>query len=94
MTSYNPNDLSHRYCGHCHVFWPEVMTKMELDVLAALGSKCPRCDQHHADVFHPAVTCGCKVHLPIVAYRKGSGVLVVQCFFCGKESLKIKVGEK
>lgn len=19
-TSYNPNDIAHRYCGHCHVF--------------------------------------------------------------------------
>lgn len=20
MTSYNPNDIQHRYCGNCHVF--------------------------------------------------------------------------
>lgn len=33
MTSYNPNDILHRYCGNCHEFkgetdWPQIARAM------------------------------------------------------------------
>lgn len=31
--SWNPNDVSERYCGNCHVFWGQAQDAGELDQL-------------------------------------------------------------
>ena len=35
MTSHNPNDATHRYCGKCHVFLDDLTEEQFRELLAA-----------------------------------------------------------
>ncbi len=65
----------------------------DLDALADGGSKCPRCSEHHANVYYPQTTCHPTLNLVTFAYERGSGVIALKCVICGGEVLQIKVAQ-
>lgn len=66
-------------------------TKIELDLMSANGCQCPNCQSQTSELYLHA-----RCHRAAgvaVKYTKGSGVINILCYKCGKPIADVKVAE-
>lgn len=69
-----------------------MLTKLDLDMMAAKGCQEPSCKGGHEEIIF--IHGRCHLDAPLeVSYKRGDGFLVVACLKCHKPITRVKVAE-